>query len=182
MIHIHDTYHNGENTLQPRPETIRKAKTNDLGAINEIYNHAIKHGGQTAQDEFYSLAQTKEWLGKFDPNKHPVFVIEKDGKVVGWASLSEYRSGRDALKRVAEISYYFHQDFQGQGLGSQLMEFAISEAPKYHFNNLIAILLDGNIASVKLLKNFGFDQWGRMPKTAFINGEYIDHLYYGLKI
>ncbi|MEZ5023664.1 MAG: hypothetical protein R2728_10480 [Chitinophagales bacterium] len=50
----------------------------------------------------------------------PIYVLEIDGKVIGWISLSAYRKGRNALRYNAEVSYYIHQDFQQQGFGESI--------------------------------------------------------------
>lgn len=161
---------------------IKLAKISDVASINEIYNQAVKEKHQTATLKPLSLEAQKLWFINHDIDKYPIFVIEKDNKVVGWCSLSAYRKGRQALASLAEISYYFHSEYQGQGLGTQIMKFALQTAPEYGFKNLVAILFGHNKASIKLLKKFGFKLWGKLPQTAEIDGTLYDHCYYGLKL
>jgi len=161
---------------------IRIANTADLKEINEIYNQAVVQGFQTADTEIVSLEERTEWFKKHDLANYPVFVILMNENVVGWLSLSAYRPGRKALKTLAEISYYVHNDFQGQGIGSELMRFALKVAPQYGFENLVAILLGANTGSIKLLEKFNFKIWGVLPKVAKFGETKVDHLYYGLKL
>ncbi len=104
---------------------IRKATTKDLEAINNIYNQAVLHGYQTADTEIVTIKTRKDWFKNHDLINYPVFVFIKDETVVAWLSLSAYRPGRKALKTLAEISYYVHNDFQVHGIGTKLMEFAL---------------------------------------------------------
>ena len=102
--------------------------------------------------------------------------------VIGWISLSPYRENRRALRHVAEVSYYVEDNYQGRGIGTELLTEVIRLAPGFGFSVLIAILLDRNEASIKLLNRSGFTEWGCMPGIAEVDGETLDHLYYGLKI
>jgi len=161
---------------------IRLAKENDIVAINEIYNQAVKAKHQTATLFPISVEEQKTWFEDHDLDKYPIFVVEEENKIVGWCSLSAYRKGRQALSSLAEITYYLHSDFQNQGYGTQIMDYARKVSPSYGFKNLVAILFGHNKASIGLLKKFGFEEWGNMPKTVEIDGKLYDHCYYGLKL
>ncbi len=160
----------------------RIATPDDLGSINAIYNQAILARHQTADLETYPLEQTQEWFTQHDIDLYPVFVIEADGQVIGWSSLSSYRKGRQALKAVAEISYYIDSQHQRKGLGSLLIEQTINSASDYGFEILVAILLDTNTASKAILSKFGFAEWGRIFQAAQIERKRVDHLYYGKRL
>lgn len=161
---------------------IRVAEEKDLAAINEIYNQAVRHRFSTAHLLPVTLEERRSWYLQHDPSKFPVFVTEAQGRIAGWISLGPYRSERQALAHVAEVSYYVHKDMQGKSMGSQLLKYVIEKASVYGFSVLIAILLDKNLASIELLKKFNFRLWGRMPGIARIEKEIADHLYYGLKL
>ena len=83
------------------------------------------------------------------------------------------------LSPEKHISCYLDFSIHGQGIGSRLMEFMLSEAQRLGFRTLVAILLDCNSASIALLKKYGFSEWGRLPEIACLSGCYFDHLYYG---
>jgi len=161
---------------------IRQAEIIDLHEINVIYNQAIDAKFQTADMTHVSMESRKKWFLDHNPKKYPIYVYVKESKVIGWCSLSSYRNGRKALCQVAEISYYIHKDHQKQGIGSNLFRYVLKKASKFDFNTLVAILLESNEASIKLLIKNGFDQWGLIPKVAKFDNIVLDHLYYGLKI
>lgn len=161
---------------------IRLATASDLPVINEIYNQAVRKRYCTADLDEISMEQRKRWFLKHQPDHYPIFVAVENEKVIGWICYSPYRAGRRALQSAAEVSYYIHDEHLRKGIGSQLLEFAIKEAPKYQFKSLFAILLAANLASLKLLEKFGFERWGLMPHVADIDGEECDHLYYGRRV
>ena len=107
--------------------TIRLAELKDLNSIVKIYNQAIIKGHSTADTEVFTLEQKLPWFEYHYENKakHPIFVFEKDNNIVAWGSVSEYRPGRKALESTVEVSYYVHNDHQGQGIGKKLLEYII---------------------------------------------------------
>lgn len=164
--------------------SIRLAELNDLNSIVKIYNQAIIKGHSTADTEVFTLEQKLPWFENHYINraKYPIFVIEREDKVVAWGSISEYRPGRKALESTVEISYYVHNEYQGQGIGKQLLEYLIMFCKSAGFKNLIGILLSTNTPSIKLLNSFDFQQWGYMPDIAVVEGQLVSHVYMGLKI
>lgn len=158
---------------------IRKAEFKDLISILEIYNQAVVHRFQTAHLKPKNLDEMSLWWKEHNSSRWPVFVIELADRVVGYVSLSAYRSGREAFAKTAEVSYYLHADFQNGGLGGDLMHYAIQKAPEFGFKYLIAILLSENTRSIRLLEKYGFKEWGRMPGIAHFDTLSCDHLYYG---
>ena len=162
--------------------TIRKIEIADLDAVNEIYNQAIRSKYQTAETEETSLEYRRCWYEVHLSGNCPVFVLEEDGEVEGWISLREYRKGRRALRYTSEVSFYIRKDKQGQGIGTQLLKFAIDRAREISIKTLIAILLEPNTPSIRLLEKFNFQKWGDMPNVAVFDGIECNHQYYGLRI
>ena len=108
--------------------------------------------------------------------------MKKNGETLGWCSLSAHRRGRMALRNVAEISYYVDQDHRRKGIGRQLMQHALEQAPKLGLHNLFAILLDVNQTSVELLEKNGFSRWGHLPGIAEFPDKTCGQFIYGRKV
>ena len=159
--------------------TIRPATFDDLAAIVAIYNQAVAQRFATADLEPVTVEQRSAWFHEHDPTTLPIYVADRAGAVVGWCSLSAHRPGRAALRRTAEISYYVRADCRGCGIGTALVNHAITDAPRLGKHVLFAILLEKNTASINLLKKFGFELWGRLPDVASIDGELVSQVYYG---
>jgi len=161
---------------------IRKATTEDLESINNIYNQVIPYEMSTADMVPYTMEERLKWYNDYDRSKYPVFVTEDNGNVTGYLSFSPYRPRRLAMRYTAEVSYFIDKKHRAKGIGSTLMEHAIAKAVDYRFKTLIAILLSHNENSIRLLKKYGFKEWGRMPGVADFNRQERDHLYYGLRL
>ena len=157
---------------------IRTAQIEDLPGIDEIYNQAIALQA-TAHLQPLSKKERLDWLAQHAPEQYPVFIAEIDGKIAGWLSISPYRPGRMALRFTAEVSYYVHGDYCRRGIASKLMEYALAQAPRLNIKQMFAIVMEHNIASIMLLKKFGFEQWGFLPDVADFDGEKCGQFYYG---
>lgn len=158
---------------------IRIATLNDIDSIVQIYNQAIKAGQKTADTTIFTSNERVEWFNSHTKDKYPLFVAVEGEQIVGYLTISAYRSGRIALNKTAEVSYYVHFEHHKKGIASALLHHAINCCPSLEIETLIAILLECNTNSIKLLEKNGFTQWGCMPKIAKINGKKFDHLYYG---
>ena len=162
--------------------SIRLAEYKDLEALVEIYNQAILKHRCTADMDIFSVEERACWFEEHQSLEYPIYVYEFNNKVVGYLYFNGYRQGRKAMRYTAEISYYIHNDYQRLGIGTKLMAFAIEKSKELNYKNLIAILLEFNLPSIKLLKTFEFKEWGCLPGIADFDGEICSHLYYGLKI
>jgi L-amino acid N-acyltransferase YncA len=158
---------------------IRIAKFEDLESITGIYNQAIDAKFQTAFTERVTVADRAEWFQQHPASSFPLFVYEMGDKVVGWVSISPYRAGRPALRRTVEISYFVHTSYLKKGIGSQLLQHALNACTLLHYKTIIAIILDKNTASMKLLEKFGFERWAYLPDVADFDGVICSHIYYG---
>jgi L-amino acid N-acyltransferase YncA len=160
---------------------IRHAMKNDLEAIVRIYNEAIPIQA-TADTEAIEVDSRLKWFDEHNETKYPILVYEIDGRIVGWISLSTYRSGRNALRYTAEVSYYIDNNYKRQGIGSKLLHYVIQNCSDYQIKTLYAIVLEHNTPSIKLLEKFHFAQWGKLHNVADFNGKECSHIYYGLRV
>ncbi len=161
---------------------IRPATKNDLHAMTDIYNQAIMTRRSTADLETFTFEERVPWFESHQNKEYPLYVIVDEDKVIGYVYLSAYRPGRRAMKDTVEVSYYIHQGYLRQGIGSKLLEFMIDHARELNYKTMVAILLEVNIASIKLLEKFDFEEWGRIKDVADLDELICSHLYLGLKL
>ncbi|NQU33982.1 MAG: N-acetyltransferase family protein [Bacteroidetes bacterium] len=161
---------------------IRPALFEDLTSIVTIYNQAIRSRKATGNLWEFTVKQRVEWFKKHNLDEFPIYVAELNGEVVGYVNLSEYRSGREAMSKIAEVSFFLDDEHKRKGIGSALLEHVIKDCSRIEKNTLLAFLLDVNIESIKLLSKYGFSEWGRLPATINIDDKVHDHLIYGLKV
>src|SRR4051794_2894954 len=107
---------------------IRLAKPSDVPAINEIYNHYVLNSTCTYQETPSTESERQEWLAAHGAT-HPATVFEQDGIVVGFASLSPFRT-RTAYRWTMENAVYVRHDRHERGIGSALLTDTIERAKK----------------------------------------------------
>lgn len=161
---------------------IRHAAIQDLERITAIYNQAIDAGFQTAFTEHLQANDRIGWFNEHSTHTYPVWVYEINGEVAGWLSISPYRQGRAALRFAVEVSYFIHSNYQGKGIGTSLLQYAVQQCTLLGYKTLLAIVLEPNIVSIKLLEKAGFENWGYLPRIADFNGKECSQVYYGLKL
>ncbi len=161
---------------------IRLATEADTPAIAAIYNQAVEAGFQTGDRTPVSTDSRKLWLQAHPPSRYPVYLLDIDGVVAGWLSVSPYRPGREALRFTAEVSYYVDRAQRGKGVASRLLAHAIEQAPALGLKTYFAIALDRNDVSAALQEKYGFERWGVLPGVAEFDGVECGQLYYGRRV
>lgn len=160
---------------------VRVVVPDDLHRIVAIYNQAIAARNATADTVPFTVEQRLDWFQAHTPEAYPIYVYQQDGEVLGWLSVSPYR-GRPALIRTAEVSYYVDYAHHGRGIGSALLAQALADVPRLGKKIYLAILLEWNTGSIRLLEKFGFEKWGVLPDVAEFDGTLCGQFYYGRRV
>lgn len=83
--------------------------------------------------------------------------------------------------RWGELAIAIHPDHWGEGYGTAasrlLVEYAFDER---NLNRVQARVMATNDASRRIWETIGFEQEGRLRENQFVDGEYVDTLYFGL--
>jgi phosphinothricin acetyltransferase len=157
---------------------IRDASESDLDMIVAIYNASIPGRLATADTEPVSVESRREWFRDRDHRRHPVWVAEREGNVVGWLSFGKFY-GRPAYASTAELSVYVDPGAQGSGIATELVTAAFQRAAGLGLKTLLGFVFAHNERSVSLCRKFGFEQWGRLPRVAILDGVERDLLILG---
>lgn len=160
---------------------MRYARYEDLSRIVEIYNEAVPTRLATADTEKVSLESKKQWFENHTREKHPTMVYEDEGQVLGWVSFEPFY-GRPAYAQTAEISIYLAQDCCSKGLGSKLLGEAIKLAPDLKIKSLVGYIFSHNKPSLGLFRKFGFEEWGKLPDIAVMDGQKFSLSILGLHL
>lgn len=147
-----------------------------MGAISEIYNEAVLNTVATFDTEPKTLEDRREWFKKYT-GPHSIYVAEvetpKGLKVAGWASLSPF-SDRCAYAGTVENSVYIAPEFRGRKIGVALMEALLRHARTHRLHTILARVADGNEASLRLHRRFGFELVGVMREVGVKFGRKLD--------
>lgn len=147
----------------------RNATQNDLKKITEIYNATIPSRLATADTEPVSLESKQKWFDEHSANKRPLWIIEDNKKnIIGWVSFQSFY-GRPAYDGTVEISIYLDEEYQGKGLGKQILEYCMNKAPEFEIKIILGFIFSHNEPSIKLFKHFGFEVWGQLPNIATLD-------------
>lgn len=147
----------------------RAAITSDAPAIADIYNQGIEDGIATFETHPRTAADIEPWLG----GRFPVIVVEDAGRVVAFASTSEYRP-RACYAGIAEFSVYTARAERGRGAGRLAMEALIERAAAAGFWKLVSRVFVENDPSRALLKRVGFREVGIYRRHARLRGVWRD--------
>jgi phosphinothricin acetyltransferase len=109
------------------------------------------------------------WFEAHPPGRRPIWVVELDGRIAGWLSLSTFY-GRPAYDKTVEVSVYVHESFRRRGLGSYFLSQALAHAPSIGVETLLGFVFAHNLGSLALFEHFGFERWGELPQVAELDG------------
>ena len=148
---------------------MRHATEHDLNAIVRIYNSTVPTRQSTADTKEVSLESKREWFVRHTPDRRPILVHEEDGEVAAWVSFEAFY-GRPAYDHTAEISIYLDPRYRGRKLGGRLLAEAMEMAPGLGIKTLVGYIFSHNEPSIRLFRSFGFEEWGRLPNIAEMDG------------
>ncbi|MFD2333311.1 GNAT family N-acetyltransferase [Cohnella sp. GCM10020058] len=166
---------------QSANDRIEIARFEDLPDIVSIYNSTVAGRQVTADLEPVSVESRIGWFEAHLPDRHPLWVLRRDGHVAGWLSFSAYHS-RAAYDATAELSIYLAESARGLGLGGVLIRHAIAAAPPLGIKTLVGLVFGHNEPSLRLLGKHGFERWGRLPRVAELDGIERDLVIVGLRL
>ncbi|MEI6002694.1 N-acetyltransferase [Paraburkholderia bengalensis] len=159
----------------------RDATLDDLPAIVAIYNSTVPSRQVTADLEPVSIESRHAWFAAHGPEKRPLWVVEDQGKIIGWLSFSDFY-GRPAYQHTAEVSIYLDEAARGKGLGRKLLAASLEAAPKLDIDTVLGFVFGHNEPSVRLFQSFGFTAWGTLPRVAVLDGVERDLVILGKRL
>jgi phosphinothricin acetyltransferase len=152
--------------------TVRQATPADIGSILRIYNQGIEDRIATLETETKDSSYMEAWFNDHQ-GRFSVLAAEREGEVVGWASLNPY-SHRCAYNGVADLSVYIDRSFRGQGVGSSLLESLHKTAKDNSFYKIVLFTFPFNVSGQALYRKMGYRQVGVFEKQGVMDGEFID--------
>lgn len=160
---------------------ITDATIDDLPAIVEIYNSTIPGRMVTADTDPVTVQQRERWFWEHSPDKRPLWTVKAGNRMIGWISFQSFY-GRPAYYKTAEISIYIAENSRGKGLGPLLLQKAIDRCPGLGVKTLLGFVFGHNLPSLKLFYSMGFEDWGRLPAVAELDGVERDLVIVGKRV
>ena len=169
---------------------VQRASKEDLAGVLDVYNQSIPGKQATANLALVTIDERMAWFEEhINSSTRPIYVVKKAlansdsieqtvSGVVAWGSFSDLYA-RTAYHISTEISVYLSQDYHGQGLGSSLTRWMMTQAPRLGIRNIIALVFAHNQPSLGLFRKLDFEQWGYMPEVCDMDGFIADVVMLG---
>ncbi len=152
--------------------TIRAAERRDAEGIRTIYNHYVTESTTLFDMVPRTLDEQVQWIDDHSGG-HPAVVAELEGRIVGFGSLSTFRS-RPAYSTTVEDSVYLLDGHQGRGIGRQILQELLRLAEAHGFHSVIARITGENDASIALHASCGFESVGTEREVGRKFGQWLD--------
>jgi len=154
--------------------TIRRAEPGDYEAIARILTYPKVIWG-TLQIPFPSVEQWRKKIAEPQEGLYSL-VACTDREVVGQIALQTFPN-RPRRNHVGSIGMIVRDDWQGKGIGTQLMQAVVDLADKWlNLSRLELGVYPDNEPAIKLYKKFGFQVEGTEICSAFRDGQYVNVL------
>lgn len=153
---------------------LRTIELADAEFLCELINHPRVRSGIGSSTPVNGV-QEREWIEALD-REDLQLMVTVDGESVGTIGF-----GSPNDWGTTELGYMLHPAHWGRGYATE----AVALVSGYGFeerrlNKLSASVYETNPASSRVLEKNGFREEGRLRQEAFVGGEYVDLLRYGL--
>jgi L-phenylalanine/L-methionine N-acetyltransferase len=150
--------------------TIRAFEMKDWEDVSELFMAPNCRWG-TLQMPYQSRDDIRKKL-ESPPGNIRRLVAECEGKVVGMLGLHTYK---DRRSHACGLGMFVHDDYQGRGIGSRLMEASIELAERWlGLTRMELTVFTDNDHAVALYKKFNFIIEGTHFDYARREGEFVD--------
>lgn len=152
---------------------VRLATPDDADPIREIYNREVTGSTVTFDLVPRTTQSQRAWL-EAHAGAHPAVVaVTTGGTIVGFGSLSPYRS-RPAYATTVEDSVYVHHEHRGAGVGRLVLAELLRLAERHGFHAVMARIVGGHEASIALHARCGFELVGIEREVGRKFGRWLD--------
>ncbi|MBB85736.1 GNAT family N-acetyltransferase [Abyssibacter sp.] len=160
---------------------LRDATSRDAPSIAAIYNPFITDTVVTFEEQTVSADQMEERLTRLQEQGLPWRVIERDGRVLGYAYAGLWRA-RAAYRFVAESAIYLSEAARGQGLGTTLYQDLFEQLRARGMRMVMGVIALPHPASVAFHERLGFERQGVFPQVGYKFDRWIDVGYWQLDL
>ncbi len=121
------------------------------------------------------------WRRRLSENIDTVYNLVGiiDGHIVGMVTVDTFPN-RPRRQHAGAIGISVHEDWQGKGLGKELMRAIVDLADKWlNLTRLELEVYADNQAAIRLYERFGFEVEGKLRNHAFRDGQFVDSIVMG---
>lgn len=149
--------------------------TEDCETILDIFNHYVENSF-AAYPEAKLPREASEMLMEMSKGLPTGSIKDPNGQIVGFGLLRPHHP-IPTFSRTAEVTYFLHPDYTGQGLGTKLLSFLESGAIGKGITSILASISSLNPDSIRFHRKNGFTECGRFKKVAQKKGRVFDTVW-----
>lgn len=144
--------------------SVRQASIDDLDKVLDIWTRGIESslGTPPPPDKDYKTYFAERLLDQTDIFSFTV-AENADGQVIGWISLSPFRSNPAVKNVMAEMSAYVDPLHVAGGVTGFAVQSVLAKADASALQYIVAFTLETNTGVLKLCQRFGFKLVGSYP-------------------
>lgn len=177
------------NTRSGEPAILRYTKWEDLDELTKYVNEVSRENIYVGfSGEQLSRKEEAAWLSKLfkdaDANERVQVLCIVDGKLAGAGTVNTKTNMLRRYRHIATLGIMIRKKYRGDGIGTVMMGELIKQA-KTFLRGIRMVELSvfaENKPAIKLYKELGFREVGRIPGGLKHRGKYQDDVIMVLKI
>ena len=164
-----------------REVSIRPAQPEDSCAIIDTVRSNANERSYILMEHYgKDLAAEREYISELDTAKNLLIVAAMGGEAIGClAALQADNGRREETAHILHVGLHLREAFRGQGIGSNLLAYAIEWAVEKGYKKLEANIFTTNKQSLGMFRKAGFAEEGVRKNRIQVGRELIDEVLMG---
>lgn len=155
-------------------------KPKDYEQCLNIYNYYILNTTVSFEEKSLSLLDFKKRILRI--KKDYIFVVYKEkDKVLGYAYLDHF-SLRSAYRISLDLSIYVDKNYLHKHIGQELLNYILNYAKNNQIENIISVVSDDNLGSIKFHLHNNFIEMGHLENIAYKMNQKLGIKYFVLNV
>lgn len=142
--------------------------------VMSIINYYVKHSFAAYPEKLLPDSWFDDVMKTTEGN--PAYVLVAEEKIIGFAFLRPYKPF-STFSETAEITYFIHPDYTGQGAGALLLERLETDAVRSGITAIFASIVSENTQSLQFHERKGFTTVGVLPGIGRKFGKLFDIIW-----
>ena len=161
-------------------DSLKNLSEVDLADLCSITEQAINAGGGFGWLRVPTREVLNEYWRKITEDKLSYLIVGRlKGVIAGTLQLSYEAPNIESRKNIAQIKRHFVAPWaRGYGLAKSMIDFSEEKAKEDNIKSIQLAIRETQEAAVKLFLSKDYQEWGKNPYYAFINGSFIKGIYF----
>jgi L-amino acid N-acyltransferase YncA len=161
--------------------TIRPARTDDSCAIiDTVRSNAMERSYVLMEHYGKDVDSEREYIGGLDCAKNLLIVAATGDEVIGCLAALQADAGRrPETAHILQVGLHLREQFRGLGIGTHLLDYAVTWAGEKGFKKLEANIFTTNKHSLGMFMKAGFVEEGVRKNRIQVGRDFIIEVLMG---